>query len=185
MAGSGAKMQNRPVRETPPSIRPAAAAESAVLQGIEVAAGLRFVEVGLDEVAARAPPSIADLEEYRRRRRSWVATDGEDRPVAFLLTSVVDGNAHIDEVSVHPTRSRRGIGRALIEHVVDEAGRHGRPAVTLTTFTQVPWNAPYYSRCGFHPMDDAELGTELARIRRAERLRGLDAHPRIAMIRPV
>lgn len=178
-------MQNRPVGETPPSIRLAAAGESAVLQGIEVAAGLRFIEVGLDEVAAHAPPSIADLEEYHRRRRSWVATDGADHPVAFLLTSVVDGNAHIDEVSVHPAQSRRGIGRALIEHVVDQARRHGRSAVTLTTFTEVPWNAPYYGRCGFHPMDDAELGPELTRIRRAERWRGLDVHPRIAMIRPV
>ena len=116
------------------TIDPAGAAgESAVLQDIEVAVGLRFMEVGLDEVAGHAPPSIADLEEYRRRRRSWVATDGGDRPVAFLLTSVVDGNVHIDEVSVHPKRSHRGIGRALIEHVVEEAGRHGRPVVTLTS----------------------------------------------------
>lgn len=156
-----------------------------MLQRIEVAAGRTFMEVGLDDVADHPPPSIADLGEYLRRGRSWVATDDEDRPVAFMLTSVVDGNAHIDEVSVHPTHSRRGIGRALIEHLVERAGCHHQPAITLTTFTGVPWNAPYYSRCGFHPVDDSDLGPELARIRRDEGWRGLDRHPRIAMIRPV
>ena len=178
-------VQTRPVGETPPSIRPTAGGESTVLQEIEVAAGQTFIEVGLDDVAAHAPSSLAALEEYRRHRRSWVATDGEDRPVAFRLTSLVDGNAHIDELSVHPTHGRRGIGRALIEHLVEQAGSEHLPAVTLTTFAAVPWNAPYYTRCGFHPMDDAELGPELAHIRLAERWRGLDAHPRIAMIRPV
>ena len=60
------------------------------------------------------------------------------------------------------------MGRALIEHLVEQAGSEHLPAVTLTTFAAVPWNAPYYTRCGFHPMDDAELGPELAHIRLAE-----------------
>jgi len=33
----------------------------------------------------------------------------------------------------------------------------GLPALTLTTFTHVPWNAPYYTRCGFRVLDDAEI----------------------------
>ena len=40
---------------------------------------------------------------------------------------------------------------ALIEHVAGWARAHGSPALTLTTFTEVPWNAPYYERLGFRP----------------------------------
>lgn len=63
------------------------------------------------------------------------------------------------------------------------ADEGGLPAVTLTTFVDVPWNAPYYRRCGFRPLPEPEWGPELARIRRDERVRGLDVGARIAMIR--
>lgn len=166
-----------------PDIRETRAGESGLLRQIEAAAGRMFAEVGLAEVAADPPLTIARHAEYRRRRRSWVATDDGDRPVAFLVAALVDGNAHVDEVAVDPSQARRGIGRALIDHLADLAATEGRAALTLTTFVGVPWNAPYYRRCGFHLLNDAELGPELAGIRRSERDRGLDRAPRTAMIR--
>jgi GNAT superfamily N-acetyltransferase len=183
--GTGRGVQTRPVGETSPSIRPTRQGESAILQQIEVAAGQHFTEVGLAEVAAHPPHSMAEHVEYQRHHRSWVATDHGDRPVAFLVADLVDGNAHIDEVAVHPSHGRQAIGRALIDHLEAWARHRGLPAITLTTFVEVPWNAPYYLRCGFHRLDDAELRPELARVRQVERSRGLDVRPRTAMIRPV
>jgi hypothetical protein len=55
--------------------------------------------------------------------------------------------------------------------------------VTLTTVEDVPWNAPYYARCGFLRLDDDDLGPDLALILRAERRRFTGRHPRVAMIR--
>ncbi len=161
--------------ESAPPIRPTRPGEEPVLRRIEVAAGRCFTEVGLAEVADHPPHSVAQHAGYRRLERSWVATDDRDRPVAFVVAGVVDGNAHVDEVAVDPSHAHRGIGRALIDHVGEWAVGCGLPAVTLTTFVEVPWNAPYYERCGFRRLPESEWGPELARIRRDERERGLDA----------
>ncbi|MGO8870436.1 MAG: GNAT family N-acetyltransferase [Acidimicrobiales bacterium] len=136
-------------------------------------------------MSAAEPSTIERLDVGRVGRRAWVATDADDRPVAYLLASVIDGNAHIDEVSVDPTAAGRGIGRALIEHLTAWATERGLDAVTLTTFADVPWNAPYYERFGFHVVDDARLGPGLAAVRARERTRSHPGHPRVAMVRPL
>src|SRR6266568_2513781 len=68
-------------------------------------------------IADDEPPSIDELAVYQKEGRAWVATGEDDRPVAFILARVVDFNAHIDQVSVHPDHARQGIGAALIETV--------------------------------------------------------------------
>jgi GNAT superfamily N-acetyltransferase len=157
-------------------IRPARPGELPLLQDIERAAGRPFAEIGMTAIAEDEPPSPATLEEYRRDGRAWVAGDP---PYAYLLYRWVDGNLHIEQVSVHPDRAGRGIGRALIEHV---AARAGTP-VTLTTFTDVPWNAPYYERLGFRRVADGELTPAMRAIRAEEAAHGLDRWPRVVMRR--
>jgi GNAT superfamily N-acetyltransferase len=142
-----------------------------------------FAEIGMPEIAADEPDSIAELEDYRADGRAWVAVDGEDRPVAYLLGKVVDGCAHVEQVSVLPAHSGRRLGAALVDHLEDIARREGRPAITLTTFRDVPWNAPYYARLGFVVVDPAEQGPQLAALvaHEAHAIPG-DA-PRVAMRR--
>ena len=57
--------------------------------------------------------------------------------------------------------------------------------MTLTTFAEVPWNAPYYARLGFTILATDQLTPGLRRIRDHEVARGLDAWPRVAMRRPL
>ena len=57
--------------------------------------------------------------------------------------------------------------------------------MTLTTFADVPWNAPSYARLGFHVLQEHERTDGLRRIRRLEVWLGLDRWPRTAMARPV
>jgi GNAT superfamily N-acetyltransferase len=171
------------VSSPPPTIRATHASESAVLRTIEVAAGRQFIAAGLADVADHPPLTTGEYDGYCHRGRSWVAVDDDDRPVAFLVAGLVDGNAHVDEVSVHPAHARQGIGRALIVHLAGWAAGCDLPALTLTTFEDVPWNAPYYVRCGFLRLDDDDLGPDLALIRGAERRRFTGLPPRVAMIR--
>ncbi|NUU21508.1 MAG: GNAT family N-acetyltransferase [Streptomycetaceae bacterium] len=166
-------------------IRSAVAADLTVLPEIERSAGAAFHGVGMPEIAEDDPGSAEELDRYRRAGLAWVAVDGADRPVAYLVAEPVDGNLHIEQVSVHADHARRGIGRALIEHVAGYAAERGFPAVTLTTFTDVAWNAPYYRRLGFAELADAALGPELREIRAREAAHGLDRWPRCAMVRPV
>ncbi|MEW1720201.1 GNAT family N-acetyltransferase [Streptomyces sp. NPDC093109] len=164
-------------------IRPAVPAELPVLQDIERAAGRPFRALGMAAIADDEPPGLALLEQYRAVGRAWVTDDGTGRPVAYLLHDTVDGAAHIEQVSVHPDAARRGLGRALIEHLAERSLRAGLDALTLTTFAEVPWNAPYYERLGFRVLADGELTDGLREIRRTETGHGLDRWPRVCMRR--
>ncbi|MFD3332167.1 GNAT family N-acetyltransferase [Streptomyces sp. NPDC058700] len=168
-------------------IRAAASAELPLLQDIERAAGEPFRMLGMAAIADDDPLPLDVLEAYRHAGRAWVAVDAADRPVGYLLADTVDGSAHIEQVSVHPAVARRGVGRGLIEHLAATAGARGLAALTLTTFTEVPWNAPYYTRLGFRSLaeSDPALTEGLLAISRAEAAHGLSAWPRVCMRREV
>ncbi|WP_171169526.1 GNAT family N-acetyltransferase [Streptomyces sp. I05A-00742] len=166
----------------PVHLRHPAPAELPLLQDIERAAGLLFHGTGMAEIAEDEPLPLDRLERYRRDGRAWVADLG-DGPVAYLLADPVDGNLHVEQVSVHPDTARRGIGRALLDHLAAGARAAGIPALTLTTFTDVPWNAPYYERCGFRRLSDDDLTPGLRAIRAREAAHGLDRWPRVCMRR--
>jgi len=164
-------------------IRPPTRAELPALRRIERQAGRAFLAIGMEAVASMPPPSLGELDEHRAAGRAFVAVDGEEQPVAYLQWSVVDGSAHVDQVSVAPSRARRGIGAALIDHLASRSLREGREAVTLTTFRDVPWNAPYYRRLGFELLAPGKQGPELASLLAAERTSIPGDAPRVAIRR--
>ncbi len=165
------------------TVRPAEASDLPLLQDIERAAGAPFRDIGMAAIADDEPPPSAVLERYRRDGRAWVWAGGDGLPVAYLIDDDIDGAAHIEQVSVHPAAARRGLGRALIDHLGARAAADGRTALTLTTFTEVPWNAPYYTRIGFRVLAEPELTEGLRENRRHEKELGLDRWPRVCMRR--
>ena len=166
-------------------IRAAVEDDLPVMREIERAAGAVFAEIGMREIADDEPLSLAELAGYQREGRAWVADDGAGRPVAYLIADLVDGNVHIEQVSVHPVAARQGIGRGLLEHAAAYATARGASALTLTTFAEVPWNAPYYARCGFRVVPDSDLSPGLNDIRSREIAHGLYRWPRVTMWRPL
>ncbi|MFF8965132.1 GNAT family N-acetyltransferase [Streptomyces globisporus] len=168
-------------------IRSARRSDLPVLQDIERAAGEPFRALGMAFVADDDPPPLDLLESYRQAGRCWVATDPlsatGDRPLGYVLADPVDDALHIEQVSVDPAAARRGIGRDLIAHLAALAARRGMTALTLTTFTDVPWNAPYYARIGFRVLAEGELTDGLRAIRAEEAQHGLDRWPRVCMRR--
>jgi len=164
----------------PVSIRLARPADVPALPPIERAAARLFE--GLEEnVADGETFSETHLEAARRRGCLWVATTPGDAPVAFALVEPMDGVLHLEEIDVHPDHARRGIGRRLIERVVARAREAGLAAVTLSTFRNVPWNAPYYERLGFRELSEPGW-TPGIRARAAREVRqGLDTARRVVM----
>jgi GNAT superfamily N-acetyltransferase len=162
-------------------IRDAQAAELPLLQDIDVATGQMFRDIGMPEIAEYGPWTRPDLEHSRAAGLLWVIPDDAGQPVAFLMGDLVDGCLHVEQLSVHPGSARRGLGRSLLEHAAADAV----PALTLTTYAHVPWNAPYYSRCGFRILDDAEVTPGLRAIRQREAAIGLDRWPRVCMRRDI
>jgi len=166
-------------------IRRARRDELEALREIERDAGRAFAAIGMPEIAADEPPSVAELERFVTAGHAWVAVDSSGHPVGYMLSDVVDGCAHIEQVSVAPVYARRGIGAALINYLDAGAAAEDRPALTLTTFRDVPWNAPYYARLGFVVLGPAEQGPELrARVEREASSIPSDA-ARVAMRRPI
>ncbi|MET7281347.1 GNAT family N-acetyltransferase [Kribbella sp. NPDC005582] len=166
------------------TIRPATAADLPSLQDLEVAAGALFRAIGMADIAEHPPPPLEAFEHARAAGRLWVVTDADDRPAGFVLTEIVDGAAHIEQVSVHPDQQGRGLGRALIDHVGSWAVAQGLTALTLSTFRSVPWNAPYYARLGFVELSPDELTSGLRVVLEAETAFGLDPAARVFMRRP-
>ncbi|WP_431034801.1 GNAT family N-acetyltransferase [Streptomyces sp. P6-2-1] len=165
------------------TIRPATEADLPLLQDIEVAAGEPFRALGMPEIADDAPPSLPDLARHQQAGLAWVSTTPKGTLAAYLLASRIDAGLHLDQVSVHPAHARRGLGRHLIDHAAAQARTERLPALTLTTFTEVPWNAPYYTRLGFAPVPDPQLTPDLRQIRAREAAAGLNRRPRVAMRR--
>jgi len=165
-----------------PRIRSATAADLDTLAILEVRAGQVFHSVGMSEVADDVP----DQEALRRGQEQgliWVA-EVAGEIAGYIVATVLDGNAHIGQVSVAPAYARQRIGRLLISHVEDWGMRHSRPATTLTTFRDVPWNAPYYATLGYRELTGSEIGSEVsAEMNHEASLPGIDASRRCAMIK--
>jgi ribosomal protein S18 acetylase RimI-like enzyme len=69
-----------------------------------------FRLVGSDSVAEDEPASIDSLAVYTTAKRARSAVGGSDRPVGYVLVDVVDGNAHIEKISVRPNHQGAGAG---------------------------------------------------------------------------
>ena len=148
----------------------------------------------IERSAARAflaIPDLADLatgpvideavhRRYQARGDSLVAVQGST-PVGFALVEPLDDALFIVELSVCRDLQGRGIGKGLLNAAVSHARMRGNSAVTLTTFREVPWNAPYYARCGFKIIEEAALTPGLAQKLAEEAAHGLPQEKRCAM----
>ena len=153
------------------------------LQEIELDAGERFREVGLAPIADDAPPSAELLEGHIDSATVWIACDGDGHAVGYATASIVDNEAHLDQISVIGAAAGHRVGRRLLHVVLVWARASGMDSITLTTFRNVPWNGPYYERLGFVVLESNEMGPGLTRIRAEESRNGLDVEERVAMRR--
>ncbi|MGG6294647.1 GNAT family N-acetyltransferase [Leptolyngbya sp. AN02str] len=87
------------------------------------------------------------------------------------------------ELDVLPAHGRQGLGRALVETVCQWAQQQGCQEMTLSTFRDIPWNAPFYAKLGFRLMDDSALTPALREIQQQEADYGLPIDDRVFMSR--
>ena len=165
------------------TVRPTCDSDVAALPAIERAAGQRFREIpALAWLADGAGISVEEHRDYVRRGLSWLAL-ADDRPVGFILAEKHTSSLFIVELSVHLDWQGNGIGRKLIACVADRARTLGLASLTLTTFRDVPWNAPFYARLGFKTL--TALTPELHQKREEEAAHGLAYDTRCAMQLPL
>jgi len=124
--------------------------------------------------------SAEDHRPFAAQGLVWVAEDA-GRLIGFATCEAFEHDLHLWEVAVALEHQGKGAGRALIAAVADEARARGLPEVSLTTFRDIPWNAPFYARLGFVEIPEAEFGPFLKLVRGKEIEAGLDVANRCAM----
>ncbi|MEN0079122.1 MAG: GNAT family N-acetyltransferase, partial [Pseudomonadota bacterium] len=87
----------------------------------------------------------------------FVVREEAAEPVGFTLTSLRGGALYLDQISVHPGHGQKGLGRALMERVFEDARQRRFKYIILSTFRDVAWNGPFYRSLGFHELKRGEL----------------------------
>jgi GNAT superfamily N-acetyltransferase len=164
------------------SIQLAAGHHVHAVPAIEQAAAAIFSEADLPPEIRFLVTDKETLIEAQCDNRLWAALDDDDVLVGFALVRVIDSNAHLEEIDVHPDHGRRGIGSQLLAAVTRWATEGEFPGVTLITFRHLPWNAPFYERRGFVKLDDRDIGNTLRELIREEADVGIEPEKRVAMI---
>lgn len=129
------------------SIRHVAPSDHLAIESIENAADQLLIDRLNPERWEPAPSGSSRAEEPGF---VLVAEETEEPTiVGFVHVLEIHGIAHLEQLSVLPRHGRRGYGRRLVAAAMDEARRRGYERMTLRTYADVPWNAPFYARVGF------------------------------------
>lgn len=167
--------------EDPYRIRPLRRDELALLPAIEQAAGVLFRGTSEDWIVDDDGQGFDSYEAWQRTGQIFVAVDAADAPVGFAAVGPLDGQGYLHEIDVHPDHGQRGLGRRLVEAACEWAREQGLTAMQLSTFRDIPWNAPFYARLGFRELADTELGPDLLEERQHEADAGLATAKRMFM----
>jgi GNAT superfamily N-acetyltransferase len=162
-------------------IRLATAEDVPFLPAIESAACSLFAQIPVTASLSLYLTPVEDFHEAQRHGLLWIAEAAPGDLVGFALAERVDGGLHLEELDVLPAYGRRGIGARLVRAVCDWARAQEATAVTLCTFRDVPWNAPFYQRLGFRILAEDELTPGLAAKVLEEERRGLPRELRVVM----
>ena len=166
------------------AVRPATIDDIASMQAVEDDAGERFRAFADPRISRCADDPSYDTDELLDaigHARAWVAVDESGTVIGFAVACEVDGEAHLDELAVARAHGGYGIGRVLVEEIVGWTRARGFASITLTTFRDVPFNAPYYERLDFHVVMTMTDG--LQALVDAQAARGLDPAVRVVMRR--
>ena len=164
------------------SIATARQQDLARLPAIELAAA-RLLEGHAPESVLNETTSAEAFKTAQREGRLWVVL-ADDVAVGFAHAELIErGALHLAEIDVVPEHGRRGLGTKLVQQVCEWAAGNGYAFVTLITFTDVPWNMPFYARLGFRAIEPKRVSAALRVLVEDETRRGLDRSKRIVMRR--
>ena len=153
------------------------------LTKVEKSAAKKFLDI--PELAWLANDDVMTHEMHQKailEKTSWTAQDEQSLEiVGFLSGQEIASEFHLQEVSVCAEYQGRSIGKALVETALQHATLKGLISATLTTFVEVPWNAPFYKKLGFEIIEYNVLSVRLSNLLLAENSHGLAGEKRCAM----
>jgi ribosomal protein S18 acetylase RimI-like enzyme len=112
--------------------------EEDLVAGIETASDRLLEPFGAWPLPAADPVAKA-----AERARTDITLVAGRPPVGFARLEVVDGHTHLGQLSVLPEYGRPGVGTSLVHAACQWSRRRGLRFLTLTTFADIPFNAPF------------------------------------------
>ncbi|WP_230006053.1 GNAT family N-acetyltransferase [Microbacterium sp. Bi128] len=156
-----------------PLIRPAELTDAQAVERVEIAADALLVAL----LEPQEWPPAEPAEERFAAPGFLLVAEADDAELAgFVHVTETEGICHLEQLSVAPTHARQGWGRALLEAAKREASTRGHRRMTLRTYADVPWNAPFYATAGFRE-EQPSTAFHRSLIDAEERL-GLNAYGR-------
>ncbi|MEI6701478.1 MAG: GNAT family N-acetyltransferase [Actinomycetota bacterium] len=105
----------------------------------------------------------------------WLKADGMlfakavGRPLkGFAVVILMDDHAHLEGLYVARKYSRQGLGSALLDAACNQTQELGLSRLTVSTYLEVAFNAPWYRQRGFSEVIPANMGENLARLVESE-----------------
>lgn len=147
----------------------------------EDAAGLLREEPSLADTIIPPTASAADHARIIAKGRSLAAVH-DDEVIGFAAIGTAGRELHLAELSVARAHQRCGVGSLLLRAMLIDARNSGYRAITLNTYRDIAWNAPFYSRFGFVEVENFEGRPHLLESRRGAEAIGLPMDRRCAMI---
>ncbi|MEN9517681.1 MAG: hypothetical protein RLZZ381_269 [Cyanobacteriota bacterium] len=163
------------------TIRSARLEELSLLAQIEQSAAKLFLDTPFSFVVDADPLPLDFVQQQFQVGQVWVAVNRHETLVGYAIAREVDGTLYLQQIDVAPEHGRRGIGSALVNTVCAWAKQHRHNIVSLSTFRDIPWNAPFYSKLGFRILDKSGLTTGFQQIGLQEIESGLPISERVIM----
>jgi GNAT superfamily N-acetyltransferase len=167
------------------AIRAAHARDLPLLGPLEHRAALRFKDSAHPYAVSLPNFDVKRLAELSEAGTVWVAVNAADEPIGFVIAQRRGDDAYVHELDVEEAYGRRGVGRWLLARVAEWARAEGATSLLLSTFSDVPWNAPFYARLGFAVVPPEAYTTAILAQRESEAAAGMPLTSRVMMRAPL
>lgn len=121
----------------------------------------------LDEVMGAPLLKIDVIDSAIAAGNVLVAVDEQGSLLGFALGCPLGNDLHLEQLSVLPEVGHLGVGRSLMDHWFILSQSRGFEAMSLVTYRDVRFNAPWYETLDFHILQESELNEEQSKLRRA------------------
>ena len=123
-------------------IRPGEVRDIDAVRDLERRSTVRFEHTAFSHHIGEEPTDAAHLVQ-RVADGGFLVTVQDDHPIAFVIFREVEGWGYIEQIDVDPDHAGRRLGAALLDAVAEVGRARGWPGLTLSTYRDIPWNAPW------------------------------------------
>jgi ribosomal protein S18 acetylase RimI-like enzyme len=134
--------------------RAGGAADALAIRALVCAAYQHYVA----RIGREPMPMTADYDRAVTEHQIWLLDDADGLAAVLELKPCGGGELSIENIAVHPSRQKSGIGRRLMAFAEEEARRQGCDRVTLYTNEKMVENIALYTHLGYVETERRDTG---------------------------